>query len=176
MNWVDILVALTLLAAFWGGYRNGLVREVIGLAAVVLAWLAATAFASAATDWISAQWTVAPAVARVAAFWAVFLLAFVAVRALGWLLERVTKLPVISIVSGIGGGLVSGIKALVLLWAILFVALFFPMDKEVREALRQSPSATLIESFDGPVVAAIDAALPKVTRPVWHIVMKKHRL
>jgi membrane protein required for colicin V production len=176
MNWVDILVALTLLAAFWGGYRNGLVREVIGLAAVVLAWFAATAFASAASDWLSAQWAVSPTVARVIAFWSVFLFAFVAVRALGWLLEHITKLPVVSIVSGIGGGLVSSVKVLVLLWAVLFVALFFPMDQQVRQALRQSPSAMLIESFDAPVVAAIDAALPKVTRPVWHIVMKKHRL
>lgn len=176
MNWVDILVALTLLAAFWGGYRNGLVREVIGLAAVVLAWFAATAFATGTSDWIAAQWNFSPAVARVAAFWSVFLAAFVVVRALGWLLERVTKLPVISIVSGIGGGLVSAVKALVLLWAVLFVALFFPMDAQVREALRESPSAEVIESFDGPVVAAIDAALPKVTRPVWHVVMKKHKL
>ncbi len=176
MNWVDALVALTLLAAFWGGFRNGLVREVIGLAAVVLAWFAATAFVAGAADWIGAQWGLAPAVSRVAGFWAVFLAAFVLVRALGWLLEKITKLPVISIASGLGGGVVASIKALVLLWAILFVALFFKMDPQVRAALRSSPSATLIESFDAPVVAAIDAALPKVTRPVWHVVMHNHRL
>jgi hypothetical protein len=46
----------------------------------------------------------------------------------------------------------------------------------VRTALKTSPSATFIESFDAPVTAAIDAALPKLARPVWHVVMKHHRL
>jgi len=64
----------------------------------------------------------------------------------------------------------------VLLWAILFVSLFFPMDRDVRTALKTSPSAAFIESFDAPVTAAIDAALPKLARPVWHVVMKHHRL
>jgi len=105
VNWVDALVFLTLAAAFWGGYRNGLVRELIGLAAVVLAWFAAVAFANPMSDWIATVWTLAPSVARVAAFWAVFLVVFVGVRAAGWLLERIAKLPVINIVSGIGGGL-----------------------------------------------------------------------
>jgi membrane protein required for colicin V production len=176
VNWVDALVFLTLAAAFWGGYRNGLVRELIGLAAVVLAWFAAVAFANPMSDWIATVWTLAPSVARVAAFWAVFLVVFVGVRAAGWLLERIAKLPVINIVSGIGGGLAACVKAAVLLWAILFVSLFFPMDRDVRTALKTSPSAAFIESFDAPVTAAIDAALPKLARPVWHVVMKHHRL
>jgi membrane protein required for colicin V production len=176
VNWVDALVFLTLAAAFWGGYRNGLVRELIGLAAVVLAWFAAASFANPTAEWIAAQWAFSPSVARVAAFWAVFLAVFVGVRAAGWLLERITKLPVINIASGIGGGLAACVKAAVLLWVILFVALFFPVDNDVRTALKTSPSATFIESFDAPVTAAIDAALPKLARPVWHVVMKKHHL
>lgn len=176
MNWVDTLVALTILAAFLGGYRNGVVRELIGLAAVVLAWFAAAAFAGAISDWFALEYNFAPSVARVAAFWSVFLATFVVVRTLGWLLERFTALPVISIASGVGGGLVASVKAVVLLWAILFIALFFPMDRQVRVALRASWSATLVESFDGPVISAIDAALPKFARPVWHVVMRNHRL
>jgi membrane protein required for colicin V production len=167
---------LTLAAAFWGGYRNGLVRELVGLAAVVLAWVAASAFANQAAEWITLQWVLPASVARVAAFWVVFLAVFVGIRALGWLLERVTKLPVISVVSGVGGGLAASLKALVLLWVILFVALFFPVDRDVRTALKESPSATFIESFDAPVTAAIDAALPRLARPVWHVVMRKHHL
>ena len=176
MNWVDALVVLTLAAAFWGGFRNGLVHEFVGLAAVVLAWFAAASFASPTADWIAAQWALSPSLARVAAFWLVFLAVFVAVRAAGWLLDRVAKLPVINVASGIGGGLAACVKALVLLWAILFVALFFPMDNDVRSALKTSPSATFIASFDAPVTAAIDAALPKLARPVWHLVMRKHHL
>jgi membrane protein required for colicin V production len=176
VDWVDALIILTLAAAFWGGFRNGLVRELVGLAAVVLAWIAAAAFANPAADWIATQWTLSPSVARVVAFWTVFLIVFVGVRAAGWLLERITKLPVINILSGVGGGLVSCAKSLVLLWAILFVALFFPVDNDVRSALKTSHGAMFIEAFDEPVTAAIDAALPKLARPVWHVVMKKHHL
>jgi membrane protein required for colicin V production len=176
VNWVDALVILTLAAAFWGGYRNGLVRELVGLAAVVLAWFAAVAFAGPAAEWIAGHWALSPSVARVAAFWTVFLGVFVAIRAAGWLLDRVTKLPVLNIVSGIGGGLAACVKALILLFVILFVALFFPVDRDLRAALKTSPSATFIASFDEPVTAAIDAALPKLARPIWHVVMKRHHL
>lgn len=176
MNWVDALVALTLAVAFWGGYRAGVVRELIGLAAIVLAWVLAGAFAGPFSDSLGQQLGVSVAVAHLIGFWLLFLVVFAAVRALGWFLERVASLPIIKIVSGVGGGVVAAAKAVLLLWLLLFVALFFPISPDVRSAMRNSPSSRLIDSLDAPAYAMLEGALPKSVRIVAASILKHHRL
>ena len=176
MNWVDALVALTLGVAFWGGYRSGVVRELIGLAAIVLAWVLAGAFAGPFSDSLGAQLGTSVAVAHLIGFWLLFLVVFAAVRAAGWLLERATSLPIIKVVSGVGGGVVAAAKAVLLLWLILFVALFFPIAPDVRAAMRASPSARTIDALDAPAYAMLEGALPKPVRVVASSILKHHRL
>ena len=176
MNWVDALVLLTLGVAFWGGYRAGVVRELIGLAAIVIAWVLAGAFAGPFADSIGAQFGVSVSIAHLIGFWLLFLVVFAAVRAAGWLLERAASLPLIKIVSGVGGGIVAAAKAVLLLWFLLFVALFFPISGDVRTAMRASPSARAIDSLDTPAYAMLEGALPKTVRVVAASILKHHRL
>jgi len=176
MNWVDGLVILTLAVAFWGGYRAGVVRELIGLAAIVLAWVLAGAFAGPFADSLAAAWGTSVAVAHLIGFWLLFLVVFAGVRALGWLLERFASLPIIKIVSGIGGGIVASAKAVLLLWFVLFVALFFPISSDVRDAMRNSSTARAIDALDTPVYAMLEGALPKPVRVVAAALLKHHRL
>jgi membrane protein required for colicin V production len=176
MNWVDALVVLTLAVAFWGGYRAGVIRELIGLAAIVIAWVLAGALAGPFADSLQQQLGVSVAIAHLIGFWLLFLFAFAGVRALGWLLERVTSLPVIKVVSGVGGGVVASAKAVLLLWFLLFVALFFPISADVRAAMRASPSARAIDSLDTPAYAMLEGALPKSVRVVAASILKHHRL
>jgi uncharacterized membrane protein required for colicin V production len=176
MNWIDALIVLTLAVAFWGGYRAGVVRELIGLVAIVLAWVLAGAFAGPFADALGQQWHVSIAVAHLIGFWLLFLVVFAGVRALGWLLERAASLPIIKVVSGVGGGLVAAAKAVLLLWFALFVALFFPISGDVRDAMRSSPSARAIDALDAPAYAMLEGALPKPVRVVAATILKHHRL
>jgi membrane protein required for colicin V production len=176
MNWVDALVFLTLAVAFWGGYRAGVVSELIGLAAIVLAWVLAGAFAGPFADALGDQWSVSVPVAHLIGFWLLFLVIFAGVRAAGWLLERAASLPVIKIVSGIGGGLAAAAKAVLLLWVILFIALFFPISTDVRSALRASPSARVLDAMDVPVYAMLEGAMPRPVRVVTASILKHHRI
>lgn len=176
MNWVDALVLLTLAVAFWGGYRAGVVRELIGLAAIVIAWVLAGAFAGPFAESLGQQLGASVAVAHLIGFWLLFLVVFAGVRALGWLLERVASLPIIKIVSGMGGGIVAAAKAVLLLWFLLFVALFFPISPDVRTAMRSSPSARAIDSLDTPAYAMLEGALPRSVRIVTASILKHHRL
>jgi|HubBroStandDraft_4_1064222.scaffolds.fasta_scaffold901924_2 uncharacterized membrane protein required for colicin V production len=177
MNWVDALVILTMAVAFWGGYRAGLVRELIGLVAIVIAWVLAGAFAGPFADSLGGQWQLSVAVAHLIGFWLLFLIVFAAVRAAGWLLERVASLPVIKIVSGLGGGVVAAAKAVLMLWLVLFVGLFFPISSDVRNAMRASPSARAIDALDIPAYAMLESALPKgETRLFVDDFLKHHRL
>jgi membrane protein required for colicin V production len=176
MNWVDALVVLTMAVAFWGGYRAGVVRELIGLAAIVIAWVLAGALAGPFADGLQQQLGVSVAIAHLIGFWLLFLFVFAGVRALGWLLERMTSLPVIKVVSGVGGGVVASAKAVLLLWFLLFVALFFPISPDVRAAMRASPSARAIDTLDTPAYAMLESALPKSVRLVAASILKHHRL
>ena len=176
MNWVDALVFLTLAVAFWGGYRAGVVRELIGLAAIVIAWVLAGAFAGPFSDALGVQLGVSVSVAHLIGFWLLFLVVFAAVRAGGWLLEKFASLPIVKVVSGIGGGIVAAAKSVLLLWFLLFVALFFPMSPEVRTAMRSSPSARAIDSLDTPAYAMLESALPRSVRVVASSILKHHRL
>jgi uncharacterized membrane protein required for colicin V production len=176
MNWIDALVFLTLAVAFWGGYKAGVVRELIGLVAIVLAWVLAGAFAGPFADALARQWNTSVSVAHLIGFWLLFLVVFAAVRAAGWLLERAASLPVIKIVSGLGGGIVAAAKAVLLLWCLLFVALFFPISADVRQALRSSPSARAIDALDDPAYAMLESALPKPVRVVTRSILKHHRI
>jgi membrane protein required for colicin V production len=176
VNWVDALVILTLAVAFWGGYRAGVVREIIGLAAIIIAWVLAGAFAGPFADSLGVQLGVSVAVAHLIGFWLLFLVVFAAVRAAGWLLERAATLPIVKVVSGVGGGVVASAKAVLLLWLLLFVALFFPISPDVRAAMRASPLARAIDSLDTPAYAMLESALPKTVRIVAASILKHHRL
>lgn len=176
MTWPDILVLVTLIVAFWGGYRNGVVREFIDLGSIILAWIAAGATAGTLSAGIGPAWHLQPATAHLIAFWIIFLTVFVALRALGFLAERVSKLPVMRVASGIGGGFIACVKAVLILWLVLFVALFFPIAPDVRDALRNSRSVPVIELLDRPALAIIEGSLPWFARQVAHPILKRHHL
>lgn len=176
MTWVDGFVVLTLGVAFWGGYRNGVIAEAIGMVAIIAAWVLAGGFAGMMAPAIGKTLGLAPASAHLASFWLLFLFAFAVTRALGWFAERSVSKPVLKVAGGVGGGLVASAKAVLALWLILFIGLFFPIAPDVRTTLRDSPSVRLIESLDKPAYAAIYASLPWRARPFAHLFLKNHHL
>jgi len=176
MTWADGLVGLTLAVAFWGGYRAGVVREAIGMVAIILAWVAAGAFAGTMSPALQNILGLSPASAHLVGFWLLFLFTFAAARAAGWAFERVTAQPVLRIASGIGGGIVACAKAVLLLWLILFIALFFPIANDVRTILKRSPSVEMIEALDRPAYAMLTASLPPRTHAFVRMFLDHHHL
>lgn len=176
MTWADWLVLLTLAVAFWGGYRGGIVRESIGLASIIVAGVVAGTLAGPLTPGFQKNFALEPASAHLVAFWLLFLVAFAVTRLAGWAAERATALPALKIASGLGGGLVACVKAVLALWCILFVALFFPIAPDVRATLRDSPSVRVIESLDASAYAMIEGALPGRAQPWARLFLRRHRL
>ncbi|MBC5805390.1 MAG: CvpA family protein [Candidatus Eremiobacter antarcticus] len=176
LTWADGLVALTLGVAFWGGYRSGLIREIVGIAAVIVSWLAAGLFAGSLAATLQSTYALGTGSSHLLAFWLLFLLIFAAVRAAGWVSERFASLPGLRIASGISGGAVACAKAVLLLWLVIFVALFFPIAPDVRSVLRSSPTVEAIETLNGPAYAMIGEALPHGVRPFGRLILKRHRL
>ena len=176
MTWADGLVALTLAVAFWGGYRSGVVRELIGILAIILAWVLAGAFAGLLSEALQQRFGLSQGAGHLAAFWLLFLVVFAGVRAIGWLVERFTSLPLLRVASGIGGGFVACAKALLLLWLVLFVALFFPISRDVRATLKSSASVGVIVALDRPAFAMLNESLPNSARPFARFILAHHHL
>jgi membrane protein required for colicin V production len=176
VSWPDIFVFLTLVIGFWAGYRSGFFREASVLAALFLGLLVAGYLAGVLAAMLVFWRGLSPAALHLIAYWLLFLFVFAAVRALGYLLERIQLPSILGFISRICGGLVSCLKAAFALWLILFVALFFPMDKDVRAALRASPSARAIDSVNPGVNDVLEQATPALVRPLAALVLKHHRL
>ncbi|HEV2037870.1 MAG TPA: CvpA family protein [Candidatus Eremiobacteraceae bacterium] len=172
----DWLVALTLAVAFWGGYRSGVVREAIGMLALIIAWSLAGTFAGTMSPALQKNVGLSPASSHLASFWLLFLFVFGATRAAGWVVERMTAQPALRVVSGIGGGIVACAKAILALWLVLFVALFFPIAPDVRATLRKSPTVAAIEALDRPAYAMLIASLPHRARPFVRVFLDHHHL
>lgn len=165
-----------MLVAFWGGYRSGAVREAIGLVSIIVAWIVAGSLAGSMTPAVQKSLGLAPASAHLAGFWLLFLFAYGVTRVLGWAAEHAIARPVLKMASGVGGGIVACAKAILALWLVLFVALFFPMAVDVRTTLRNSPTVKLIESLDSPAYAMMYASLPDRARPWARYFLRRHHL
>jgi membrane protein required for colicin V production len=176
MTWVDFFVFLTLAVAFWGGYRSGAVRESLILVSVLVALVIAGALAGAFGSFIHRSFGLPTASAHLASFWLLFLLAFAGTRLAGWAADRTVREPALKVASALVGGLVACAKAVVVLWLILFTALFFPLAKDVHAILRASPTARWIEAIDQPVYGLIIEGLPARAHPVAQLILKHHHL
>ena len=127
LNWVDFVVIIVLAAGAFAGFQQGLIRYVLSLVALVVAFIIAAQLKGPLTDALSNVWTAFDPPVR--EFW-VFVVLFVALAIGGWFLVRAfyrtTRLPIIKQVDEILGavlGVAFAATAIVLL-LVVFDSLF----------------------------------------------------
>jgi uncharacterized membrane protein required for colicin V production len=176
MTWIDVLAIATLAVAFYAGWRAGLVAEFFDLAALVSAALLATMWSGGFASGLPPTWPLSEASRHVIALWALFLLIYGVIRTLGWLFEHYFDWPGKHWIGRVGGGLIGAIKALLVLFAILYVALFFPIDRQVRDTLRASPIARQFDRYFPRINDAIVNLMPRYDKLIARPLMNAHRL
>ncbi len=132
MNWLDIALGMIVLISVIGGLRKGLSREIIGLAASVLALILGLWFYHSAGErfapYVSSQWA-----ASLAGFLFVFFAVLIAGALLSAVVGRFLKaigLTPIDRILGAGYGLVRG--ALIGFGVVTVLIAFLPSEKEDR--------------------------------------------
>ncbi len=93
-------------------------------------------------------------------------IAYLAVFAIGYVLERVAKLPVLGTINGVLGAVVGLGKALVFIWIVLYVALWFPLSGDFRADLHRSALASVITQPNERLDGAIRNIVPLVPAPL----------
>ncbi|HEY0798955.1 MAG TPA: CvpA family protein [Candidatus Baltobacteraceae bacterium] len=138
MTWPDIvIIGVGLLGAF-KGYKSGFVAELTGIIALVAAITAGFVYSGFWDGAIEALTKLGPGSAHVLGIVAFAGAIYALVIAIGVLLGRIMKFPILKTVNALLGAGVGAIKALIFVWAILYVTLFFPLPTDLRADLHRS--------------------------------------
>lgn len=175
-SWVDIAALIMVAFTTTRGYGRGLVRELAGIvalaAAIIVPW-----FYNGALDAPIARGTgVDPAMAHFIGTMALAAIAYVAVLLFATLLGRVRKVPILGFGNAIGGAIVGFVKGAILVWLIIYVALFFPLTPELRANLHESRTASVLDPFNRTVDSRVQATIPPWALPWFAPYFKRHHV
>ena len=143
MNWLDVTLGFVLALSALAGLRKGLSREIIGLAASVLALILGLWFYHSAGDWlqpyVSAQWT-ASLGGFLLIFFAVLLAGALLSAVVGGFLKTIGLSPLDRLLGG-AYGLARGL--LLCFFAVTALAAFLPSGRpgQLPQAVLQSRMA-----------------------------------
>lgn len=174
--WPDILIVVVLAIATWKGYTRGFVSELGGAVAVAGALITPWFYNGSFDPQIEATLKLGPGSAHVVGMFATGLITYVVILIVARLLGRIAKLPLLGLGNALGGAAIGFAKGAILLWVVLFIALFFPLSPDIRDGLHDSKLAPFLVTYDAPIDDAILSTIPWFARPFVLPYFKRHHL
>jgi len=174
LTWPDVVIAFIVLFGALRGFKRGLVRELAGAIALVFAITAAFRYPGIWDGFMRERFGLGFAAAHVVGMFAYATAAYAVVLALGAALSMVAKLPLIGIANAVLGALVGAAKALVFVWAVLYVVLFLPLAPSVRADLHRSQLIAVLAQPTRRLDAALRASLPSFLQPIADPLFAQH--
>jgi uncharacterized membrane protein required for colicin V production len=176
VTWADAAIGLLLLFGTFKGFRRGLINELTGLVALAFGLAAAFFYRGMWDGWLIRVMHVAPGAAHVAGMFAYGAVAYTVVLILGGALSTVARLPLIGLANALLGAVVGLAKSAAFAWAILYVALFFPLSPAIRHDLRGSALVQLLQRPNEGADARLRASIPEAIRPYSESLFAQHHL
>ncbi|MDR3180918.1 MAG: CvpA family protein [Prevotellaceae bacterium] len=121
----DIVIAILLVIAFIAGVRKGIIRQVFGLAALLLGVYGAFRFSKVAGHYLSEWFKVSGHLAQGISFVVIFILILFVVILIGRLAAKLISLATLGSVDKILGGVFSVLKITCILCVLQFIVQFF---------------------------------------------------
>ncbi len=175
-GWPDLIVLVLIVLFATKGWRRGFVEELAGFVALAIAVVAAFRYDGVLDGFVAHVTHLGPGSSHVIGMVLYAAIVYAALMMLAAALNRVAKLPVVGIVNAAGGAAIGVFKTLLALWAIVYVALFFPLTRDLRGDLRHSASIALLESPNARVDAVVEGTLPWIVRPFVFPIFDRHRV
>jgi membrane protein required for colicin V production len=139
MGWIDIVVLALLGLAVFLGFKKGLVQEIVGIIALAVSFFAAVLLHAAAAAMLRGVFPRIPGqIAPTIGFAVVFLLAFAAITAAGWLMSKVIKATPLDFADKLGGMAVGLVKGALVVSIMLLLLAFLPLPREAADRLDRS--------------------------------------
>ena len=175
VGWPDILIVAILLIAAFKGFTRGFVSELGGAVAVVAALITPWYYNGSFDGWLEGTLKLGPGSAHVVGMFATGFITYAIVIAISWVLSRIAKLPILNIGNSLGGAAIGFFKGAVLLWLVLFVALYFPLSPDIRSDLHDSRLAAYFTQPDASIDKSIESVIPWFARPaLWPYFHRHH--
>jgi membrane protein required for colicin V production len=173
-DWPDLVIGGIALLFAWKGFRNGFVAELAGPVALLIAIAAAFFYPGSLDADVVNVTHLGPGSSHAIGTVVFAAIVYAIVTMIAWLLGRVAKLPGVAIVNGGAGALVGGAKALLGAWAVLYVALFFPLTPDLRDDLHTSQLVAMITAPDAGIDATAREFLPWFVKPFLAPIFARH--
>jgi membrane protein required for colicin V production len=111
MNIFDVIIVMPVAFFAWLGYRNGLVREILGLVGVVLALFIGFQYAGPATNWFNTETVEKSEYLPYFAFIIIFIVILILIRLTIFFMEEFLSVLMLSVPNRILGSLFGILKA-----------------------------------------------------------------
>ena len=176
VGWVDIVILVILALAAFKGFSRGFVGELGGAVAVVAALITPWYYNGAFDGWLETNVHIGPGSSHVVGMFLTGFITYAIVLAISWVLNRFAKLPILNIGNSIGGAAIGFLKGAVLIWLVLFIALYFPLSPDIRNDLHDSHFAVTFTQPDDSIDKAIESTIPWFARPFLNPYFKRHHI
>ncbi len=144
------IVILAVLAWFFiVGVKRGLIRQVLEVIGIIVAFLAAFYFAHALAEWIEVRTEADYRLSLALAALAIFIGIIIGVHFVGLGLKKLFGLTIMGVFDRVAGGLFGALKGVLIISLVLSVLMILPVPDDIKDELR-----------DDPVTGAIYPVLP----------------
>lgn len=176
LTWPDVVIGGIALMFALKGWKRGFVAELAGAVAMGIAIIAAI-FYPGTLDAPAQHISHAGAGSAHVIGMVVFAVAvYLGVMALSWLLGSVAKLPIITLGNSALGAIVGIGKALVGSWAVLYVALFFPLTPDLRADLHRSTLVAIVTQPNAALDGIVRGSMPWFVKPFVGPIFDRHHV
>ncbi len=176
MVWPDILIAAILLIAALKGYKRGFIMELSGAVALILSFITPWLYNGAFDGALENALHLGAGSAHVVAMFLVGIATYIAVLIVARVLNAFARLPVLGLGNALAGAAVGVLKGVLGVWAILYIALFFPLSRDIRTDLHRSVLARYITQPNAMIDERLSATLPWFARPYAQPIFDRHRV
>ncbi len=176
MIWPDLVIGGIALLGAYKGFRTGFINELSGMIALAAAIWAGFLYPGMWDAGIRHAWHLGPGSSHVLGLLGFAALIYALATAAGFLLGFIAHLPLIRSGNSLLGGAVGLTKALVFLWAILYVTLFFPLPHDLRHDLHASSLVSLIAAPNPGLDNKFRDAIPPFAKILTAPMFMRHTL
>ncbi|GAC1585078.1 MAG: hypothetical protein NVS3B7_20150 [Candidatus Elarobacter sp.] len=176
ITWPDLVIAGIALLFALKGWKRGFVAEIGGFIALAAAMWAALRYPGTLDQTVRTYTGLGEGSAHVVGMVVFAVIVYVALMVISAVLSRIAKLPVIGLGNGLGGAMVGVAKALIGTWAVLYVALFFPLTPDLRGDLHRSQLVVFVTSENRQIDSLVIATMPWFVRPLVQPLFARHRV
>jgi uncharacterized membrane protein required for colicin V production len=175
-GWPDLLIVVVLVIATFKGFTKGFVSELGGMVAVVAALIAPWYYNGAFDGWLESTTKLGSGSAHVIGMFLCGFITYAIVIAASWVLNGFAKLPVLNVGNSFFGACVGFLKGAVLVWLVLFIALYFPLTPDLRGDLHHARLVSTFVAPDENIDKSIEFVLPEFARSTFEPYFQRHHV